>query len=245
MLSNMVGGRLRKFLKRKRSGGKPTSGRKLFVSPYKRPRTMQMTRMIVPVGRGPVPQSTIITLRYNLSYTTDGTNYDTRFNLNSIYAPLYGVTTHQPLGRDQYATFYNRYRVTKCKSTVICGGTTSYTGSPVKLITVADNDATLITNLQAAQEQRSARITMSTASNFGPIRQVRYHSPAQICGVDSKGYEDDRFQALMTASPTEDIVLHVIISDLANNLQAGPTVAVNITLEYTVTLYDPLTLGGS
>jgi len=82
MLSNMVSGsRLRKALKRKRSGGRPSSGRKLFTSPYKRPKRMHMARMIVPVGRGPVPQSTVITLKYNISYTTNGTAFDTVFNL--------------------------------------------------------------------------------------------------------------------------------------------------------------------
>jgi len=242
----MTGGsRLRKALKRKRSGGKPTSGRRLFVSPYKRPRTMQMTRMVVPVGRGPVPQSTVITLKYNITFSTDGANYDSRFNLNSIFEPLYGSSAHQPLGRDQYATFYNRYRVNKVKSIVTCGSTTSYTGAPIKLLTVSDNDATRISNIQGGSEQRGAVVSTSIASNFGPIRQVRYHSPAQISGVDAAGYKDDRFQALMTASPAEIIILHVCLTDLIDTLQAGATITCNVALEYNVTLFDPVTLGTS
>lgn len=246
MLSNMVSGsRLRKALKRKRSGGRPTSGRKLFVSPYKRPRVMQMQRMIVPVGRGPVPQSTVITLKYNISYTTNGTDYDTVFNLNSIYEPLYGVSTHQPLGRDQYATFYNRYRVTKVKSIVRAGASTSYTGQPVKIVTLADNDVTPITNVQTCSEQRGALISTSSASNFGPVVQVRTHFPNRITGVDAKAYEDDRFQALMNNSPTEKIMFHVIATDMINTLQTGPTISINVALEYTVILFDPNTLASS
>lgn len=240
-----AGNRFRKAMKRKRSGGKPTSSRKLFTSPYKRPRLQQMSRMVVPVGRGPVPQQTIVTLKYNSQLAVNGLDLDSTFNLNSIFEPYAGVSTHQPLGRDQYATFYNRYRVKKVKATVVSGTVSTYSGGPLQLILVADNSSTALTSVPTSIEQRGATQHVSVASNNGPIKAVRTFYPHKITGVTAKAYEDDRFQALMTATPVERIMLHVCTADMFGNLPASGAVQLSITLEYTVALFDPNPLAGS
>jgi len=239
-----AGTRLRKALKRKRSGGAPKSSRRLFATPYKRPRTMQTTRMVVPVGRGPVPQQTIVTLRYNTVWKSDGTTYDKRFNLNSIYSPEY-AGGHQPLGRDQYATFYNRYRVTKVKALIVAGSITTYAGGAIKLVVVPDNATNILSDMIQAQEQRGASVHVSPASNTGPVICRRTFYPHQITGVTATEYKDDRFQPLINTKPTEDIMLHVCLTDLYNNVLTADAVHLTVTLEYTVCLFDPVPLASS
>lgn len=210
----------------------------------KRARFNPMTRMVVPIGRGPVPAQTIVTLRYAQAWKNDGVNYDQRFNLNSIFSPAYSGG-HQPLGRDQYATFYNRYRVTKVKATIVAGAITSYTGGSLKLVVVPDNSTASLSNMETSTEQRNASVHVSQASNFGPVVCRRTFYPNQITGVTTKEYKDDRFQSTMTAKPSEDILLHVCITDIYNNVPAADTIHLSALLEYTVELFDAVPLAAS
>jgi len=221
-----------------------SSRKKARTSPFTRPRLQQMNRMIVPVGRGPVPQQTIISLKYNYSWTSLLATMDNRFNLNSIFEPRYGESNHQPLGRDQYATFYNRYRVLKARVRIIttCTLSTSFSS---KLIVVADNSTNLYTESNLMIEQRGAREYVSRGDSKGPIVFEKTFYPNQITGVSKKAYEDDRFQALMTATPTENIILHVAPLDVFNNKLADGSFQNSITIEYTVSMFDPVPLAAS
>lgn len=222
---------------RKLSYGRPTGSNR------KRPRLQQQTRMVVPVGRGPVPQKTIITLRYQEAWLSDGLTLDKRFNLNSLFSPVFSGG-HQPLGFDQYTTFYNRYRVTKVRVTLYVGGSTSYSGGCIKTILVPDNDTTALTNMSTASEQRGASCHVGN-DRFGPMRITRVFYPNRISGVSMKEYQDDRFQALMTAKPTESIMLHVCLTDIYNNTPAASIVQASAVFDYTCELFDPNPLAAS
>lgn len=221
------------------------SSRKKAKTVYSRPRTMQMSRMIVPVGRGPVPQQTIVTLKFNHAWVNTDTTYDLMFNLNSILEPLRGSTAHQPLGRDQYSTFYNRYRVLKVKATLVAGTVSTYSGGPLQIVLVSDNSGTALTVPNTSIEQRGATKHVSGASNYGPVRATRTFYPNVVTGVTKKAYEDDRFEALFSSNPSEVIVLHVCSSDIFGNLHSASSVHYSLLLEYTVSMFDPNPLASS
>jgi len=236
-----AGSRLKKAIKRKRNYATPKSARTLF----KRPRIMQMARMVVPVGRGPVPQQTVVTLKFNQAFLNNGTDIDNVFNLNSIFEPYAGVSTHQPLGRDQYATFYNRYRVMRAKVTVHAGYVAGTSAGPLQIVLVADNTNAAITAVTTGIEQRGGTQHLSIGSNNGPVRARRTYYPAQITGVTAATYADERYQALMTATPVERICLHVLTTDLYGNIPSASAVHHSITIEYKVQLFDPNPLAAS
>ena len=199
------------------------------------PRTVNM-------GKGPIAPKTVVTLKYTQSWLSDGTTYDTRWNLNSLFSPAYSGG-HQPMGFDQYATFYNRYRVLKVKVRVDVGASTSYTGGPYKIVLVADNDNASLTTMLTSIEQTGASVY--TSKGAGTITAVKTYYPHLITGVTKKEYQDDRFQALVSAKPTEDILLHVLLADIYNNTVATTTTQASIVMEYTCELFDPKPLAAS
>jgi len=134
-----------------------------------------------------------------------------QYRMNGLVDPTVAVGGHQPLGRDQYATFYNRYRVTKVKALIVAGSITTYAGGAIKLVVVPDNATNILSDMIQAQEQRGASVHVSPASNTGPVICRRTFYPHQITGVTATEYKDDRFQSLINTKPTEDIMLHVLI----------------------------------
>jgi len=215
---------------RKRKGS--LAGRRL----YKRARASPMT---VVVGRGPVAQKTVVTLKYCCVFASDGTSFDKRFNLNSIYSPEYSGGT-QPLGRDQYATFYNRYRVLKVHMRLLANASS---GSQ-KVVIIPDNTAGTYGDMSLALMQRDASQHAFPACPGGIIINRTFY-PHKVTGVTKADYSDDRFQALMSATPAEGIYLHVCQGNVDNAGTSSGTVSYSIELRYTVELFDPNPLAGS
>jgi hypothetical protein len=216
---------------------KPTSSRRLFT---KKARIQRASPLVVRAGRGPCPPKTIVTLKYNQNYASPGTTVDKIFNLNSIFSPEGAGGAHQPLGRDGWAGFYNRYRVMKARVTVIAAATTAMT-TPFKLTVLADNQNTTYTNVELAVEQQGSAVLVGSRSTItGPIRFTRTYWPHKVTGVSLKEYTDDRFGALFTGNPTEQIALHVIGSDIVGNAVASGAIQYSIIIEYTVEMFDPV-----
>lgn len=227
---------------------KPTSSRRLFGSKStsrKRPRTMMMQRQTVRIGKGPCPPKTVVTLKYAQTHVNIGLPADIRWNLNSIYSPDYTGAGHQPLGRDQYAVFYNRYRVIKCKVTLLASPIFNI-AAPFKMIVVPDNIVTQYSAADVALEQQNAVVIVGQkGADRGSIRYTKTYYPHLITGVTKKEYEDDRFQAQMGANPAENIILHTCVFNMDNTTTTAGDVKITYLAEYTVELFDPLQVGGS
>jgi len=235
--------------KRKR----PASSRRLFVTPsakraranpMTRPKLARLTRQVVSIGRGPVAKETIVWLRYNAYHENSSSSLDQIYRLNSIFDPDLTGTGHQPLGRDQYATFYNRYRVTDVIITLRASVDISLGNQVYKVITVADNSITPYTDHLTMSEQQGSTVHLLNPASGAIFIKRRYHL-ANIAGVDKKGYSDDRFQSLFSTNPSENIMFHV---GTCNNNGSGPA---NATIKYTITLdmrtelFDPLPIAQS
>lgn len=231
--------------KRKR---KPTSSRRLFGTAStnrKRPRTMMVQRQTVKIGKGPCPPKTVAILKYAQTFSSIGVAMDVRFRLNSIFSPDATGAGHQPLGRDQYAVFYNRYRVLKCKVTVIATPIFGIT-KPWKLIVVPDNITTTYTLPDTALEQQNAVVLQGTKNGqFAGVKYVKTYYPHLITGVNKKEYQDDRFQAVFGSNPAEDIILHLVVANGDNTYPASGDVNFTYLAEYTVEMFDPLQIGAS
>jgi len=221
----------------------PSRKRKAFrkLTYGKRARSNPMQRQVVNIGSGPVAQKSIVTLRYVMVYLNDGVTFDRRFNLNSLFSPEYSGGT-QPLGRDQYATFYNRYRVLKCRVKIILAGNTGSTET-TKIVLVPDNSTAQYSDASLAQSQKNSSVH-GVENNTAVITRTFY--PNVINGNTMAQYKtDDRFQALMSAKPTENIMLHVINSTVDNVCKTASYLRFTVQLDYTAELFDPIPLAAS
>jgi len=242
----MAGGVTPLMRKRKRT---PSSSRQLFVSPkrgrtnpMKRPRFANLIRQQVILGRGPIPASSIVTLRYTGSHVSNGTAFDQVYNLNSIFDPDQSGGGHQPLGRDQFATLYNRYRVLKARVKIMFANADASTQPHLGGV-VADNSTSAYTDFDLAAEQQGGYTTLFTEA--APVTIIRKYDLAKITGVTKTAYKDDRFQALMSASPAEAICIHVVFAKVFGGVAASGAVEFRVQIDYTTELFDPLPLASS
>lgn len=188
------------------------------------------------------PRQMKVALRYHHGAaltTTAGTANDHVFNLNSIYDPDRTGVGHQPQGRDQWSTLYNRYRVDSTSVSIRTIGASTH-GTLTALL--ANNDGTTITDIDEFGESFGAISGVATTTQICHLS--RNYNLSAVTGVTNQVYtSDDRYQALMTTSPTEVITLHVATYEVG----AGGAVVVNydLILTFYVTLFDPIQIASS
>ncbi len=165
--------------------------------------------------------------------SSGGVPYDYQFRLNSIFDPDYTSTGHQPLGYDQYAAFFNRYRVDSAlvNASFSCD---------------VQVQCTLLCN------NSQASITAQSEGEESPLSSTKMFTPGMSCninrhfdlpivnGVTKTVYEsDDRYQSLFSANPTEVLNLHVLTTVVDNS---SKNVFRSVKITYYVTLFDPIQL---
>lgn len=186
------------------------------------------------------PREMKVTMKYveNLTRTpSSGLAIDYVFLLNSIFDPNSTGTGHQPQGHDQWALFYNRYRVdhVKVRCSVV-GVASGY------LTMLANNASSPITSSTVGPESPLSQSIYYAANGAAKSKVVNYNL-ADINGVTRAVYNtDDRYQAQFGASPSEILCLHTIWLDAALGTGIG---VYQVEMDFMVTLFDPLQLGDS
>ncbi len=164
--------------------------------------------------------------------------------LNSLFDPDSTGVGHQPLGFDQIAALYNRYRVLKTRWRVTFGpetGTFNIVVVPVNgtLATPVVNAATFETageTPRAVLRKQGATAGMPIVINGG-IRLC------DLNGVTITEYlADDRFEAAVTTSPAEVMSLYICLYN-----GTASTIGINYTVEmwFEVDMHDPILPGSS
>jgi hypothetical protein len=165
---------------------------------------------------------------------------DQVYNLNSCFDPDRTGVGHQPLGFDQWSTFYNRYRVDKAKVEVTFLNVSANTVPDILLM--ASNDATAIITVapfdSACESPFSVRDMLQTNGGGNSVRRwVKTYNLNQVTGVTAVKYkDDDLFAATTGASPNEVIVAHVAAQDILFAANIGVFIDVKITMF--TTFYD-------
>jgi hypothetical protein len=156
---------------------------------------------------------------------------------------------HQPMGFDQVKNFYNRYRVTDCTWRVEILPQAGV-GSILSVIVPNNETSSLATDSQTAMETpyavykwSASYLATSAGSDMRHIRQQGKVHLAKIYGVtDAVQLADDRFQADITTSPSENAVLHVVTVNSDGNVLVYNMC---IKLIYTVEFFDRVQLAAS
>lgn len=182
----------------------------------------------------PIPDKFFTKLRYSvltsISYTASSSPGVIQYRLNSLFAP-FAAESHQPLGFDEFAELYRRYRVHGCKYTIIVNNReTAYQVETCMQIRPNTTQHTVMntvfespyTNKRILGVEGSGK-AIGVFKGFIPITRAS--------GVSKDRLKSDTdFQALITASPAEVPTLNIYMQNNTTNQNAE--VALRVTLDY-------------
>lgn len=187
------------------------------------------------VNRGLQPFSSrfITKMKYSDSIALTALNgYQYAFNLNSCFDPNQTGVGHQPYGWDNLTPIYNRYRVISAKYVI-----NAYNNSnAIRFGCIVTNDGAPINNMSELAENPRAQTRVQLPSGSTQTIVSSISIPKLMGRTKAQYMADDRFQALVTASPAE-LALLTIYGQTIND--TATDVSVVVTLEYTVEFFDP------
>lgn len=195
-------------------------------------------------GLNPIAPRLRTTLKYVDTFTVTtsagpGIGY-TVMNLNGLYDPDSTGAGHQPMGYDQIAALYNRYRVFRTRWTVRVLPNPS-TATPFHFVVVPTNTTTVFTTYGAAAEQTYAKTGIF--NSYTPLTIRGSVDLAQLNGKTPEAYmADDSTQAIVTANPTEQFGLHCLVFEPAGT---GVGFRYEVSLMFDCEFSDPNQLSQS
>lgn len=166
-----------------------------------------------------------------------GTYNEFLFNMNSLFDPDRSGVGHQPLGFDQLAVVYQRYRVLKCifKITPMI----TATNTNMSIVAFTSNNTAALTSVSQALEAGYSIISYSNGSSkYSPLSGVSVLN--NLTGNSLSAYRsDDSYQSLVSSSPTELLILHIGIE-----CTGGVTTDIDyyLQLEFDCEFWDPLVI---
>lgn len=189
----------------------------------------------------------IVYMRYVDNITLNpglGTTAVHGFRANSIYDPDYSTVGHQPMGRDEWATFYDHYTVLGCtiRATFLSPGDVVNTDSFIAGILLDDDSGTLPNPINILEQGKArTRLVTNSKGSRGSTTIQHYYNPRKFFGVKDMKDNRDMLGAEMSANPSENCHFKVFISPFDFSADVAPVeVLVNIT--YKVLLTEPKTL---
>lgn len=195
-------------------------------------------------GVGPFSPRAVTTLKYCERITvncTAGVPNIYQFNVNSIYDPNRTGTGHQPYGFDQWAGIYGRYKVFAVSYRILFYNSTG-AGNQGITILMNNSTASLGTDYNTIMElPRSINSILSSQYTQPKLMKGHIYLP-RLNGSTKEAYmADDRFQAQISANPTETMIMHIVnyIESTTSNVEF------EVQFKYHVEFFDPLTFASS
>lgn len=164
------------------------------------------------------------------------------FAANGMYDPDITGVGHQPMGFDQLAAIYQRYRVNACKITV--DGMQLTPGTCGCLMIGYDDLNAKPLGLREAREQRTYKVYC--INDQKPFRRTRYLPIGVASGRTRKQvHNEDNFVGVLDSSsgsnPPDVVYWHVGLVNL--NETVSTSWNYRITLVYYVTVFDLRVIG--
>ena len=247
----------RKYNTRKRSRAnsftrrvRPRNARSMFAR-----KSLRRGRGRISAVRRTLPDFTMVALKYqNIipGFTLNSLPQTTRqWRLNSLYDPNYTVTNpgqHQPYGYDQYAVFFQKYRVfsTKVRFEFMNPTNGASQGAiPDRDLMVAmwpgpDPTTSLPgSNMNIIGEAAKATHKVLSRKNGSSKRQVLtgFYRMNKLLGVSKKEYNTDQnFEAFSGNNPATTPLLNVLAYNPHNTSDTG-TYDLKINLTYYASMF--------
>lgn len=197
------------------------------------------------------PDRLIVKLPYSenivLSTGTNGQGMTYTWNLNSIYDPNRTGTGHQPLGYDQWATFYAKYKVFKVAYELTATSTwvndTGETDAGTQCGVLATNGvaAGTFTDGSFYEQPHTQKFSLGAAAGQGSKTVRKTIDLSLITGRPKVAYlSDPRYEANFGYNPAEAMTL--TFGAQPNWSGQNLNMALSIKIIYYVELFDPLIL---
>lgn len=217
--------------------GKPrTTKRKMWK---RKPRRKGVTTLANISRVNPIAQRYICKMKYADTFqlsTLGGGVY--RFNLNSIFDPNRTGVGHQPYGRDTLATLYNRYRVFRVSYSL-----SFYNSSSSAKVAVCPANIEMgASTVSEIMENPQSKWAIQLPGGQQKVIKGSISLPALTGRTKTQYMADDRYQAEMSASPAELLILNIFGGTINDT---GVTIDCAINLTYHVELFDRNSLSQS
>lgn len=223
--------------RRKRAKVEPSTSMAMIRS------TTAVTRrypMAIPDGR----KVTLKYVSYFLGASTSSVNVLV-LRANSIFDPDLTGGGHQPMGRDQWATFYNRYLVTdaRVRATFQAAGSSQTVGAAVG-INIAETLSPGTTWPTEAEQPQSVWTTMQPDWDSPNAMKTLYGSfnAKKFFNVNTVKDNHD-LGAIIGTNPARPAYFHIWRQTL--NESTASQVYITYEIEYDVMFLDPKTLATS
>ncbi len=198
--------------------------------------TISSTQVAVTPDRMTVKMKYVETIDLNTTATGIASNL---FRLNSIYDPNYTGSGHQPTGHDQWAYFYQYYRVLRCRVRALAEATTQ----PHSLAMGPTTSSATSTYIQDRAEDPRAKVDV-VSPNGPKAEMVSDFDMKALFGVPASVYgTQDVYSAVFATNPGA-----VMFLEVAAYNNAGATtghVYLTMELEYIVEMYNRVDLAPS
>jgi hypothetical protein len=147
------------------------------------------------------------------------------FMINSAFDPYYTGGGVQPLGFDQYAQFYGRYRVMSVRVEVQWVARSTST-EPVNVGMYASPQSTLpaLSTAWLVQPTPTLCVSSLTGSSGGPcsVTHSRRIKIADVLGVTVREFQDDQdFSAIFSANPPRPCFLQLFTRSLSGTVASS------------------------
>jgi len=207
--------------------------RKGRKAPRRKQRAARRPTKLVNRAVNPIPERYICKMKYSDTFQlTSGGGSLYRFNLNSIFDPNRTGVGHQPYGHDQYDRIYNHYKVNY--STIVL--TPVINGEGMFGCTITD-DPTINVGFDTVKEIKNTNMK-AMGANGVPDKVTQYYNKNQVYTPASDG-----IGANFGANPSEQAFFHVWFT--AKDSTSTPTLILNVSIAYNVTMSELKDLGSS
>lgn len=221
-------------------GRRPRKAKGQTKKTYRRYRPKRSNASTMVSKMAPIPDRYLTKLRYSegnsITYTALSEYASYQYRLNSIYDPNLTGVGHQPLGHDELANLYNRYRVLGVAyKVVITNRDSNYEG---EIAIQLRPNSTLSTKFSDVAESNYSQVRTIRTAPAGGVQTLKgYISIARIRGVKkSVARNDDTYQALFGANPTREPVLNIYLRN--QNVNFNMDFAWRVYLTYYVVCSD-------
>ncbi len=200
-----------------------------------------------------VPDRISTTLTYVDQFVLNATAASTDnyvFRANSLYDPNYTGTGHQPLGYDQWTTFYQNWVVTACSVRFTMTPPNLSTATPQinnSLVAVVPrrNDPSAIADVNTALEQPYTEWTMVAGYARPPVLKMTINC-AKFFGVDPTVYgSSQEYSGAIGSNPTQVLYYVLVAGTTAQAINNPDPVYVTAEFEFKTHFYNAITLASS
>jgi len=194
------------------------------------------------------------TMRANLCYSenqmldsTAGAADVRKYRLNSIFDPNFAVGGHQPMGRDEYATLFQAYRVLGARITAkFYWDQSALVGQAHNcgITFLSPNQTTSITDQTQLIERTHNKCVKTLKSNSRDSQTVTCYWSAKKYFGKILAYDHTSIAA-MGADPAYPAIAQVWAGTADRSSNTSESVRVDIVIDYIVEFSEPISLSTS